>query len=97
MTGLKKLLETITNNTLEASNLRQLVITSMGHLLSSFKNNPAPIENDLKDIINFFMGLQAKIDKEDFQHKAILKVYSILCNSLQEKFQEYVPFLIEYV
>ena len=97
MPGCKNLLNTLGTDTCDLMNLRQLTITTIGHLMGSFKENTQPIEQDLQEVMTALIGLQSTLAEDDMQHKAIIEVYATLCNSLKEKFLAFVPSVINYI
>jgi len=83
MPGLKNLLSTLGTDNTEQINLRTLTISTIGHLMASFKENYEPISGDLTEVMGALINLQNNLAEDDAQHKAIIEVYGTLCNSLK--------------
>lgn len=90
MPGLKNLVMNTPNDTDAHNKLRTLTISTLGYVIASHRSNPAEIEKDILQIMEYLVHLQATLNEDDSQHKAILEVYEVLVGALQEKF---LPFL----
>jgi len=97
MPALKTLLNSLGTENTEQINLRQLTISTIGHLMGSFKENFAPISNDIMEVMNVLNQLQQNLAEDDGQHKAILETYATLCNSLKHNFSSFLNQVIPYV
>ena len=91
MPGLINLLESTPNTSEVQNKLRFLVISTMGHMIGSFLNNPAEIKNDIVGIMEKLAGMQNSIADDDSQHKAILEVYQIMVKVLGDEYSVFLP------
>jgi hypothetical protein len=91
MPGLINLLENTPNTNEVQNKLRFLVISTMGHMIGSFLNNPAEIKNDIMGIMEKLGDMQNSLADDDSQHKAILEVYQIMVKVLNDEYAVFLP------
>ncbi len=95
MPGMKNLIVNTPNDTDARNKLRTLTISCMGYIISSYRDNPQAIEEDIMFIMNYLVGLQNSLAEDDSQHKAILEVYEVLVGALKEKFLPFMDKVVE--
>lgn len=97
MPGMKLLLQETPNTTTEQNKLRTILLSTMGYMLGSFKENPGAIEGDIVEIITLISSMQGKIEEDDTQHKSILEIYDAMLFALKEKFLPFMEQMIDQI
>jgi hypothetical protein len=69
----------------------------MGHMIGSFKNDPASIKEDIIAIMSQLHSMQGSLSDEDTQHKAILEVYQILVKVLGDEYINFIDQTMEQI
>lgn len=96
MPGFKKLVFETPDDSPENNKIRALTISSLGYVISSHKEDPAKIEGDIMEIMNYLVELGKKLPADDAQHKSILEVYEVLVGALKDKFLPFLPAVLEH-
>jgi len=88
--GLKHILDTIPNTDEKKTNIRLSAIECMGFIMTSMRTLEG-FEQEVDAMMEYFIGHQKKIPKDDPEQAVIMDAYSQVSSHLKEKFDKYMP------